>query len=414
MFGEPSILDYYRKLQESARGDVLRESEEQIIGSDADELAQYFCSQYGLLPIVEDTEAEANFDIQDYLQDVPANRRENIYRGADALRNMPSQRAVVQVPILENKDLNTIAHLQGATHSMSYSDSDFNWGQNAISTTIETKGYQFELDTNQISNEINRALQRIRETIGWKNASIEQGNRELLVFLKGAINERRKKIAENKEKLAALTKIINIPLKAKPSAAAKIVRVEHKPLVQRIKPKPTLPEEYVVDVAKVNDVIKLLDNQARSFEQTPNAFKTLGEEDLRDILLSNLNSIFEGAATGETFSKNGKTDIYLKIAKGNILICECKIWGGKALYDATIDQLRGYLTWRQNYGIIITFVRNKDFTKTLKESETAIQAHISYLGGFKKVDETHFVSNHKVDDAEKKVEIHHLFYHLPA
>ena len=43
-----------------------------------------------------------------------------------------------------------------------------------------------------------------------------------------------------------------------------------------------------------------------------------------------LNAIFSGKATGETFSNKGKTDIYLNIEKGNILVFECKIWGGKS------------------------------------------------------------------------------------
>lgn len=133
---------------------------------------------------------------------------------------------------------------------------------------------------------------------------------------------------------------------------------------------------------------------------------------MRDILLANLNSVFEGNATGETFSKKGKTDIYLKISKGNILISECKIWGGKALYNNTIDQTRGYLTWRHNYGIIITFVRINNFTKILRDSETIIKLQKSYLGGFKKINKTHFVSNHSIEDEEKTVKVHHLFYHL--
>ena len=214
--------------------------------------------------------------------------------------------------------------------------------------------------------------------------------------------------------MASLTQAISIPLKKKQCSGAQAVRVAHSPLVQRVRPKPRLPEEYVLDEVRVNDIISLLDNQARSFEQTPKALEALGEENLRDLILANLNSVFEGGATGETFSKKGKTDIYLKITKGNILICECKIWDGKGVYDKTIDQLRGYLTWRHNYGIMITFVRNKDFTRALRESEAAIQVNSSYLNGFRRVGDTYFVSNHKVDDNEKVVKIHHLFYHLYA
>ncbi len=130
------------------------------------------------------------------------------------------------------------------------------------------------------------------------------------------------------------------------------------------------------------------------------------------MLLSNLNSIFEGKATGETFSKKGKTDIYLNIDKGNILIFECKIWGGKKLYADTIDQLRRYLTWRHNYGVLITFARIKNFTSILKEAKNFIQESPSYTNGFRAIDETHFLSNHNLEDDEKQVQIHHLFYNL--
>lgn len=412
MFGLPSISDYYRQLQEQVRSEVLRESEEQILGSNVDELAQYIFERYALSPIEIDSDRETSWDLQDYLKDIPANRRESFYSGEGNLRDFPAQRAVVEVPIKSNRHLQTISGLQGNTVSMSYSDKDFQWGEDTISRSFPTKDYQYQIDEQGIANQVNSILGTINDTIRWKNESIVKGNQELLGHIKFHIQQRRGALEQSKDKLSTLTKTINIPLKKKPSIGAQVVRVAHTPLVQRIKPKPTLPEEYVIEEAKVNDIITLLDNQARSFEQTPKAFKELGEEDLRDILLSNLNSVFEGGATGETFSKKGKTDIYLKITKGNILICECKVWGGKALYDETIDQLRGYLTWRHNYGIMITFVRTKDFTKTLKESEGAIQAHTSYLNGFRKAGDTHFVSNHKIDDDDKIVKIHHLFYHL--
>jgi hypothetical protein len=412
MFNAPSIYDHFRQIQESVRGDILRESDEQILGSDTDALAKYHYDRYAMSPIEEDKEREANYDLQNYLKDIPAHRREEFYRQEGDLRNFPSQRAFIEVPIVPNKDINVLSQLQSSTRSLSYSNRDFNWDEAAISTSFETKGYQFEMDAGRIGNEINQALQRIRSAIIWMNADIEKGNRELLTYIENLINERKQKLLQDREKIEALTKNVSIPLRKKSTSGAHLIRVDRSPLVQRVKPKPTLPEEYVLDEGRVNDIVELLDNQARSFEHTPKAFKTLGEEDLRDVLLSNLNSVFEGGATGETFSKNGKTDIYLKIAKGNILIAECKIWAGAALYADTLDQLRRYLTWRHNYGIMITFVRIKDFTKSLRESEGAIQKHGSFTGGFKTISETHFVSNHRVDDADKHVKVHHLFYHL--
>jgi hypothetical protein len=198
---------------------------------------------------------------------------------------------------------------------------------------------------------------------------------------------------------------------SKPQGAKKII-VDHKPIVKRIKPNPQLPEEYILDESKVNDILDVLDNQAKSFEKTPSALNSLGEEALRDLILANLNSIFQGKATGETFSKKGKTDIYLNIDKGSILVFECKIWGGKKIFLESIDQLRGYLTWRHNYGVIITFVRVKNFKKVLNEILDDIKTSASYRDSVRQINDTHFVGNHTVDDEDKSVKIHYLFYNL--
>jgi len=158
-----------------------------------------------------------------------------------------------------------------------------------------------------------------------------------------------------------------------------------------------------------------VDNQCKTFERTPGSYKQLGEEQLRDIILSALNGIFEGNATGETFVKKGKTDIHLKIEKGEILIFECKNWGGEKIYLDTISQLIGYVTWRQNYGVVIMFSKNTNFTKILEQIPDIIQKHPQYTSGFKKINESHFVSEHTLpEDNGKIIKIHHLIYNIYA
>lgn len=412
-YGRPqNFLDYYTGLLENAREEILHESEEQILGTSTEELAGYVYKKYALIPIEIDPNRESNYELQEFLQDIPERERDSMYRGEGVLKNCQCERAVVEVPIISNEHTGTISKLRSSTYSPSYSDDDFRWGGESIAFVFNTKGYKFNFDTEKIGKEVERSLSRINDIISWKNADITSQNARLYQEIRRIIDDRKQKISQNKEKISVLTKIVKIPLKKKEGASVRPIQLEYKALVQRVKPKPNLPEEYALDEDRVNDVVTLLDNQARSFEQTPQVFSTLGEENLRDIILSNLNSIFDGGATGETFSKNGKTDVFLKIAKGNIFICECKIWGGKKLYGETIDQLRGYLTWRHNYGVMVTFVRNKEMTKILIESQTAIQEHPSYKGGFKAPNETHFVSNHIIDDDDKEVKIHHLFYHL--
>jgi hypothetical protein len=409
---QPTFSEYYRRLVSTVEGAILQESDEQIVGSSTDDLKSFYYDRNAVSEIVEDEERDACVDIQDYIKTIHAHERDAMYRYDGDLPNYKCQRAILEVPIHPNKDLNEISRRRTETFSSNYLDREFQWEHTRIKYCFETKGYGVNMTEDQIAQHVEQALNRIRQVILEKNACISNGNGTLSAAITKTIEDRKKIIAENAERINSLTKKLSIPLKKKDVIGARTISLTQKPIVQRLKPNPKLPEEYVLDESRVKDIIEFIDGQAKNYEQTPNAIKNLGEEDLRDLLLANLNSIFQGDATGETFSKNGKTDIYLKIAKGNILICECKIWGGKALYGATIDQLRGYLTWRHNYGIMITFVRIKSFTKVLSEAEQAIKLHPSYLNGFQKRADTHFVSVHKVDDDDKEVKIHHLFYHL--
>lgn len=153
----------------------------------------------------------------------------------------------------------------------------------------------------------------------------------------------------------------------------------------------------------------------RSWELSPLTYQKFEEEELRDIILSSLNSVFRGSATGETFSKKGKTDIYLNIPQGQILIAECKIWDGAKKFLETIDQILGYLTWRNSYGIVINFSKNKGFTDVLETSFEEIPKHSQYRKGIDKIEATHFVSYNSLPEDEKKlVELHYLTYNLYA
>ena len=119
----------------------------------------------------------------------------------------------------------------------------------------------------------------------------------------------------------------------------------------------------------VNKIVEVIRNHCRQFEITPKGFSKLNEEELRDVILANLNSHFEPLATGETFVKLGKTDLHLKLnIAGGILSGECKFWNGYKAYQEAITQHFKYLTWIQDFAIQITFCKNKDFSNIIEES----------------------------------------------
>jgi len=337
-----------------------------------------------------DTEIQPHFEHKKEMQLVRSRESEYLTKiGKDV--NYEFESVVVNIPILQNPNLRRIFELQSSTFNLG-GDPDYSLGETAIKLKIPVKGFGYSHDDERVANEVTNHIDRIKVIVQRKNADILNENKRFEQAIRGAIVSRKQKLISDRSRFASLVERINIPLKRVEDDSTARIKIDPRPIVHRIKPNPILPEEYVLDRAKVIDIISVLDSQGRQFEKTPRSYQALGEEQLRDILLSSLNTLFEGKATGETFSKNGKTDIYLNIDQGNILIFECKIWGGQALYNDTIDQLRGYLTWRQNFGVMITFGRQKNFTNILSVASDAIQKSPSFRRGFSKISETHFLS----------------------
>jgi len=412
MFSRPSIQDYYRRLWDKIRAEILAEPDSVILGTGVDELAEYYYSKNVLQPLEVDVNREIHWDHQKEVRTVPAYQREEPYQGEGDLQ-YEFERVTVIVPIVPNEHVSTFQKLLTSTFTISWSPIEFSCQPDAIVRTFDIKGYGVNLDDDQVEREIKGARDRILQWIGLVKNDVEQGNASLRQQIVGFIQERRRKIENDKARLAGLIERVKIPLKMKASEAAKSIRVDPKPLVRRVKPSVKRPEEYVLDRELVLNIIEFIDNQCRQMERTPRTFEASQEEALRNTILVGLNGVFEGRVTGETFSARGKTDIYLNIDKGYILICECKFWEGEQLYLDTIDQLLGYLTWRDNYGIMITFSRRKEFSKVLEQIQSVTQRHPSYTRGFRAVATSHFLSVHTLPgDKRKEVELHHLFYNL--
>jgi len=96
-------------------------------------------------------------------------------------------------------------------------------------------------------------------------------------------------------------------------------------------------QSQVLDMAVYEEILSICRNMARVMELSPRAFVAIREEDLRFHFLVQLNAVFEGQATGETFNLSGKTDILIKHEGQNLFIAECKYWTGEKDYEAAID-----------------------------------------------------------------------------
>lgn len=354
--------DYYDGLFGEIKLKIVSQ-DDYIIAESNEDLVEYYMEN-ALNPIEFNPNKEETIEHKKLIKTIYARERELRYQQYGNLQ-IECECIIVKMPILSNSKIEQILELR-TNLIFGTVEPRFTIEKNNFVIEVEIKGYGCNLSNEQVQTSILSNKDRIQKMVSSKNVEINTENLKLKQRLTQFINDRKNKLNTDKNRLNDLVKLVKIPLVRKDGEIVKQIQVNKKPFVSRIKPK-TLDEDYQLDREKVIDIIRLLNNQCIQFEKTPKTYEKLDEPNLRDLLLSNLNSIFEGQATGETFNNQGKADIYLNIDKGNILVAECKFYGGPQLYHRTIEQLLGYLTWRQNYGIMLSFCKKKNSRKLLKK-----------------------------------------------
>jgi len=271
------------------------------------------------------------------------------------------------------------------------------------------------LEVEATAEAVERGLEAVRFWLSGRNRDIEAGNQQLRSRIQAVWERRRRQIEEQAAAVQATVQRLNIPLHQDPNATVKPVEVKPRQIRTVVgRPKATARAEPTLDRADVSALVDFIDQYARQFELTPRPYASMDEEALRDLLIGMMNANYPGSSTGETFSKLGKADITLRIDTGHVLICECKFWSGAKAYGEALKQLFGYLTWRQNYGVLITFCKLRDMTQAVANARSAVSQDSSYApNSLHDESDSRFVSRHShPQDTGKAVEIHHLFFDL--
>lgn len=233
-------------------------------------------------------------------------------------------------------------------------------------------------DQQWYQSELDRQLDSVRQLIAAQGGLVSQSRAQLGLRIRAAVEKRRAEL----EKGQALTAGFKFPLVKKPGMPEfkpiEVQRRQVKPLprpaVQAFKPEPAIPD------ALYDELLGIIRHAGASYEGTPQTYRRLGEEGLRDNMLSHINVVFEGKATGETFRKYGKTDIRLEEDSRAAFVAECKLWGGEKVLLEALTQLLGYLTWRDSKTALIMF--NKDvagFTGVQETVPVALKSHPNFL-----------------------------------
>lgn len=81
---------------------------------------------------------------------------------------------------------------------------------------------------------------------------------------------------------------------------------------------------------------------------------------------------------------------------------------------STIDQLLGYLTWRDTKSSVIIFVKQKDFSAVIEKVKNETSQHSNFLSFVNQSDENWFNYRfHLNGDRNREVRLAVQLFHLP-
>jgi hypothetical protein len=185
---------------------------------------------------------------------------------------------------------------------------------------LQVRGNQLNQET--VLKTFNATMDDFERYLSWQRPTADQFNSDLKQRVRNAVEARKARL------LADRSLVANLPFKirSRPDAPKTYVApVTRKNVIQPPTPSNAAPfkPEPALDDKAYGEILDLMQNMTLVMERSPSAFVKMGEEDIRQHFLVQLNGQFEGAASGETFNYEGKTDILVRVDGKNIFIAEC-------------------------------------------------------------------------------------------
>jgi hypothetical protein len=351
-FRDNDTFTLLRRLQEETRDEIRNLQNDYVLRSSVTELETYFIEKTRLEPITLLIDERSMEEPVSSPIDVRRDQNRMFFPGDDGPFHVPGTKTTIIIPFTGNQSLWRI-------RPSSYNPS----GHPSITVASDTIRieYHFADDTatgEKLRQQIERNCSSLKSAVDSLRQDIERHNAAVPEMVKVELNRKRQQAQAATNAVSA----VGIPIRRRNQQETFVAPVtrrklpNHRPIPAKeaFAPEPVLSDE---EYQHINQIIRSVSKVA---ERSPKHYADVGEEQLRDFILFQLNGHYEGAATGETFNHNGKTDILIRVDNRNIFIAECKFWHGQQGFTETIDQLLGYLTWRDCKCSLVIFNKNKD------------------------------------------------------
>lgn len=351
-------------------------SNEKICSTDLDELSYYYIKN-NMVEKIELSKSNIKKELcETKIKQYNSFYRNRIDRSEPEYYLVDGYKVVFTIPFEGNEEL---LRLEPPTHFMKkfpvdriLPPTEEKCGEIVISLEFRTNELQDVPNSHEfVSIKFNEKMRPYYETINRINEEVKKYNDRLSIVIREWLDKRLQKANEYLQ----MRERLELPLELSRDAP------NTKPiLMKKIKKKVSFPNqkkeetEYEISDADYENIKNVVGLACIAMEKTARTFAKLPEEDLRDIILANLNTHYQGTASGETFNKTGKTDIYIPFANKAAYIAECKVWHGNKKFLEAIDQLCGYTTWRDTKTSLIVFNKdNKNFEEVINKIDQALK-----------------------------------------
>ncbi len=354
--------------RKKAQEEIARFDGNRLLNTNVEDLVSYIVETYRI-DVPELDEANMTADQHESRRDVSGDPRRAAYMfGHEGPVHVTGTEVVVEVPFTGDSQMFWVRPNTYDTAPP----------RGEVAKNVITFRYWSDTpQTEQIRSAIDRWLADVKRYLQWQRETFQGFNDTLATQARTAITQRREKLLASQNVVAGL----GIPMKRRAGVPMTYTAPEVKrKIAPKLPPATTgaFKPEPVLEESEYQHILDVIESMVKVMERSPKAFHTIDEEALRTHFLVQLNGHYEGQATGETFNYQGKTDILIRSGDRNAFLAECKFWGGPVKLTETIDQLLGYLSWRDSKAAILLFNRNKDFSKVLAAIPGTVKAHPNF------------------------------------
>lgn len=378
-FNEINIDDFFKEVKKTICNEIISNPKEYIIGVDKMDYVNYLTSKYS----IDELKIDFNSEEVELLKEIER-EKVNEWYGQERVKYTEYVFCIKYIytglaKILQLHPSNNYRWTIGGSGKISNIDVRDNYIVLFFSIFKQDKA-----EFNRVKEgTIKKTFENLDNTLWY----VQNFNNSLSNYVEKEFDKIRLKYEQDNN----FFKELNIGYTNKKSNTYEIPiiqkRVNAPSIKQNDKPSPQL------EMTIYKQILNTIYNIYKGFERLPNNYRNKDEEALRDGLLPSLQTIYGSySSSGETFNKEGKTDICIKESGGgNVFVAECKIWKGEKLFLDAINQLLDrYVTWRDTKTALIVFVKNDSFSEIVEKAKSAILGHEYFVRSNGSIGETSF------------------------